>query len=473
MKYAVLALSAAAAFSSHVAFAMGLVPVGWTPVTSQTGYPAYIAPPNTGSGSRMAANLIWESAVGSAKFSSSNSLNFASGTATVVTKGAVSAAGLFGAVRTVVGLGTGPVLLTLTALQMAPMIKDYFFSDRTRLGPASGLESATPFEMRSEVSYLQWTSPHGIKPFQTALAACHSSYPASTFPTLVARTLSSTSANCETSSGSLAQVYATVQPGLGPWMPAGWNDIKPVMDATNKAITPAQVQEVAKYAPVPIFYPAENAAFFPPGTLSIAGPASISGNPLVSRVESETKITTTTKTPTTDLTYSTPADPVTGKPAPTVSSKPGERVVVTELDKASGVTKVISTTTTESAPAVAPAPQEKIIVCGLPDTPPCKIDETGTKLNSGTTFDQTKTDIDTQRDAAKAEIDKAAQIQAPLWTFSFNLPTGCSPFPTGIRGIVIDMCQYQGTIHSLMSMIWAGATAFCLIGMVGRTIRES
>lgn len=127
------------------------------------------------------------------------------------------------------------------------------------------------------------------------------------------------------------------------------------------------------------------------------------------------------------------------------------------------------------APGTTPPKAEKIEIetCGLPGKPKCQIDELTTKPDAGTTFDASKTELNTQKDAAKAEIDKAAMIQAPSWTFAFNLPTGCSPFPTGLRGVVIDMCQYQATIHNLMSMIWAGATAFCLIGMVGRTIRES
>lgn len=122
----------------------------------------------------------------------------------------------------------------------------------------------------------------------------------------------------------------------------------------------------------------------------------------------------------------------------------------------------------------SPTPDKiEIETCGLPGKPKCQIDELDTKRDKGTTFEQPRDDLEQRKSDSVTEIEKAATIQAPRWTFSFALPTGCAPFPTGIRGIIIDMCQYQSTIHNLLSMIWAGTTVFTLIGMVGRTIRES
>ncbi|MDM0027769.1 hypothetical protein [Variovorax saccharolyticus] len=115
--------------------------------------------------------------------------------------------------------------------------------------------------------------------------------------------------------------------------------------------------------------------------------------------------------------------------------------------------------------------------CGIEGKPACKvdIDEEGTP-NLGTTFDAAKGELETNKGAAEAQINAASSIQAPTWSFSFQLPTGCTSYDvTTFKGLAFKMnpCTYQSTIHDLMSMIWAAVTAFCLIGMVGRTIREA
>ena len=120
-----------------------------------------------------------------------------------------------------------------------------------------------------------------------------------------------------------------------------------------------------------------------------------------------------------------------------------------------------------------PAPPADIVTCGLPGKPPCKIDETGTKTDKGTTFDPAKTAIEATETARKTAIDNAQQIQRPEWSFTFQLPSACTALNTGLRGVVLDVCRWREPIHDLMSMVWAAATTFCLIGMVGRTIRES
>lgn len=125
------------------------------------------------------------------------------------------------------------------------------------------------------------------------------------------------------------------------------------------------------------------------------------------------------------------------------------------------------------APAPAASAPKDVIVCGLPTTPKCSIDETGTPTGPAETFTQPKSDIDAAKSAAESAIGNAASISAPVWSFTFQLPTGCAPYVTGLRGVVLNVCQYQSTMHSLLSAIWAAATVFAMIGMVGRTIRES
>lgn len=122
-----------------------------------------------------------------------------------------------------------------------------------------------------------------------------------------------------------------------------------------------------------------------------------------------------------------------------------------------------------------PNAKDPIPPCGLPDTPKCKIDETGTPT-SGSFADATK-GID---DATKARQEGLATVTDPMgkntsWTWTLALPTGCQPISLNmiLKTVVFDPCAYQGVFHDLMSLLWAGATLFAVFGMVGRTLREA
>jgi len=118
---------------------------------------------------------------------------------------------------------------------------------------------------------------------------------------------------------------------------------------------------------------------------------------------------------------------------------------------------------------------EDIITCGLPNTPKCKIDETGTPTKGD--FGSATTALN---DASKAREDglatvTSAQGKQTSWSWNLALPTGCQPLSLNmlIKTVVFDPCAYQAVFHDLMSMLWAGATLFAVFGMVGRTLRES
>ena len=194
-----------------------------------------------------------------------------------------------------------------------------------------------------------------------------------------------------------------------------------------------------------------------PQQITVSGPASSPG-PVSTTVNSTNN---TTRTDTTTHNYSYAGDTITTT----------NNVSSITIDNSTGAV-TNSTTTTSTPPSPSPAP-EPAITCGLPGTPACKLDETGTATTAGTTYDATKTAIDTAKTASETAITGAASIAAPSWSFAFQLPTGCAPYVTGIKGVVLNVCQYQPTIHGLLSAIWAAATAFAMIGMVGRTIRES
>jgi len=124
---------------------------------------------------------------------------------------------------------------------------------------------------------------------------------------------------------------------------------------------------------------------------------------------------------------------------------------------------VVDGTTTTGAP-----PKEDPITCGLPNTPPCKIDETGTPASAQIT----KAEVDASRQSALDKIGEIGNIQAPAWTWSFALPSSCSTIVVGpflSQSVEVDLCQYQAMIHDLVSLIWAAFTVWACIGMVGRT----
>lgn len=195
------------------------------------------------------------------------------------------------------------------------------------------------------------------------------------------------------------------------------------------------------------------------GTATVAGPATSTGTTTITN--NTTNNTTKTETTTHNHTYE----------GPTVKTT---TVTLNQtVNNATGAITESSTATGTALPAPAPAPVEPIIVCGLPTTPPCKIDETGTPSGVGTIFDAPKTEVDTVKTQAETAIAGAQNIPSPAWSFTFSLPTGCAPYVTGIKGFLMNICSAQPIIHDLLSMIWAAATAFALIGMVGRTIREA
>lgn len=111
--------------------------------------------------------------------------------------------------------------------------------------------------------------------------------------------------------------------------------------------------------------------------------------------------------------------------------------------------------------------------CGIPGKPPCavKVDETGVGDGSSV-FNGLNTQVDNlpNNAAFKGAIENIRDRSdlSPQWTWTFQLPTGCTPFQLGGYNISIDVCQWQGMIHDIMSMIWAAATVWFLIALFMR-----
>ena len=116
--------------------------------------------------------------------------------------------------------------------------------------------------------------------------------------------------------------------------------------------------------------------------------------------------------------------------------------------------------------------------CGAPGQPKCRIDETGTP-NGSDVKNKLTDDVNKAADQQKAEIEKAANLKADGWTFSFSLPSGCTALTLagyqipGQGPLSIDVCKWQPMIHDVMTMLWLICTVWGCINMVGSTQRSS
>lgn len=120
-----------------------------------------------------------------------------------------------------------------------------------------------------------------------------------------------------------------------------------------------------------------------------------------------------------------------------------------------------------------PEPGEEQAACGAPGQPPCRIDETGTPRDGASKFDGASRSADETKDGFLDAITSAKEIEAPAWTWTFQLPSGCAPVALPAFDMELDLCQWQPMIHDLMSLVWIAATIWFSIGLVGRTLGGS
>lgn len=151
------------------------------------------------------------------------------------------------------------------------------------------------------------------------------------------------------------------------------------------------------------------------------------------------------------------------------------------IDPATGqpfLPQVTKTTTKESLPETTP--QEAKPTCGLPDTPACKIDETGTL--APVAADKFHPDIEsykTDREAALVTISGTAD--KPFfsgWDIFWSAPpvVECVPYvlPPG-PGMASSMgsinpCPVVDGMRYIMGLLWAVTALFMSVGMVRKVI---
>lgn len=123
-----------------------------------------------------------------------------------------------------------------------------------------------------------------------------------------------------------------------------------------------------------------------------------------------------------------------------------------------------------SPPTVITEKPTEIKTCGLPGTPPCKIDETGTPDGQGMAVP----DVGAVMAPILACVSNPAGClpTLPALNWSFAMPTACGPIPLpafqawGLG--TIDICRFQSTFHDLMSMVWVIGGLFGAIGLFWR-----
>jgi len=121
-----------------------------------------------------------------------------------------------------------------------------------------------------------------------------------------------------------------------------------------------------------------------------------------------------------------------------------------------------------------PTIEIELNTCGTPDTPPCKIDESGTPTGANADAaarDGIENDY-VMLDSRLSGVVAAQDAPDRSWGWSLNLPTTCQAWTLpGIFGsVVIDLCQYQDVVHDILSLWWVFGTLASCLWMVFRTV---
>ena len=226
------------------------------------------------------------------------------------------------------------------------------------------------------------------------------------------------------------------------------------------------ILEMARVVPTPVDAQALYDLNFPPQVVSVvpAGPATIA-EPLKTTIQPDGG----TRTDNCDyhLAYNGSDIDVTETCSTRIQTPGTTQTVTTTNPDGTTTTAVISTAPTDTTATTA---QEKPAAtsCGLPGSPACKIDETGTPDFKP---DELQRKAEQSIAPTKSCLNGLAQCLPALsslsWGFAF--PTGCTNvvFPTIVaRPVVIDVCQFVPTIHDLMSLLWAAAGLFGAVSLV-------
>lgn len=190
---------------------------------------------------------------------------------------------------------------------------------------------------------------------------------------------------------------------------------------------------------------------------AVTGPASAPTS--TSQTRNADGSTTTTNT-TNNYTYNGPNVNITNV------------TVTTTTNEAGSVTSVVSGSSTVAVPTQPSTPRETepIITCGLPGTPPCKIDETSTKPEvAGDVYSK---QLDALEAKNAADLATAAGTQDKSfftgWGDLFKVPAlvACEGFVLPNTMGTINPCGVVDGVRSMMAYIWALLAFYWCLGMV-------
>lgn len=237
---------------------------------------------------------------------------------------------------------------------------------------------------------------------------------------------------------------------------SGWPSSSAVSRALADAVNAGQKVEVEK----PIVSPEQ---------APIEGPADVqfpsvntTGQPVTTTTNNpDGSVTTTTTTPSTTTQF----------PGNDTARHTTTTTTTTSTRNPDGSTTQGPTTTTTSTPDKPPEEKPKD-PCGLPDTPKCKIDETGTPDKE--TLDGKKEAEDQNKELRDFVTDPKSKLPAfPTLSWAFSMPTGCAPFPLGAAFAPyiteLNICPYQEVFHDIMSVVWIIGGLFGAISMFWRS----
>lgn len=158
---------------------------------------------------------------------------------------------------------------------------------------------------------------------------------------------------------------------------------------------------------------------------------------------------------------------------------------VTNNSTVNNVTGAVTNSTTSSSTVInsstpaAPKPVPEKDTCGMPGTPPCKIDESGTPAVVADSAYNSKTDA-AKADALAARTTMAGTADKPFfsgWSVLFSAPAvaACSPivlpgFQGGASMGSLDPCPVVDGVRYVMGLIWAMAGVFFSLKMIKEVV---
>lgn len=144
----------------------------------------------------------------------------------------------------------------------------------------------------------------------------------------------------------------------------------------------------------------------------------------------------------------------------------GPKVTITNTTNYTTVDNSTGATILSETKAEKPVQPEPAQTCGLPDTPACAIDESG--MPNADSLDKDK--LKNTHKSIDDMVNSPAQSLPvhPTINWAFLLPTGCAvialpAFEPYVSAI--DVCQFQGVFHDIMSIVWLMGGIFGAISL--------